>query len=178
MSIRRASSSRGFTLIEVLIALAIASVLVPAITRLVGNTRSGAVAVVANVHAMRIAQAMLDRFADDPKVATGRYSGKEEGYHWQVDVQSTPYTVRTIVSAPPKEAAPEQKGADTGAKADTNAPRMELGKVGEPASRKPAPKTDWTLVRITAVVQSPTRRSAVLETVRLRQGPGPNMAQR
>lgn len=163
MSMPRASSSCGFTLIEVLIALAIASILVPAITRLAGNTRHGAAAVVSNVHTMRISQALLDRFADDPKLTAGKYSGKEEGYSWEVQVQSAPYVARTIISSPPPKAEAAQEE-----KADFS--WMEV----QPVAAKPikqAPQTDWALVRVTAVVHSPNRRSAVLETLRLRQVP-------
>jgi general secretion pathway protein I len=77
---------RGFTLIEVLVALAVVAVSLSAIGSLIAVTVRGARSVGAHLALIETARGILTGLPDRNDLAPGSLSGEAAGYRWRVDV--------------------------------------------------------------------------------------------
>lgn len=80
------SSEAGFTLIEVLIALAVTASVLGAIGTTIATTVRGSRAIQDRLAASGIAESLLSGMSDRSAVRPGRTSGETSGYRWAIDV--------------------------------------------------------------------------------------------
>jgi len=81
---RRATA--GFTLIEVLVALAVVAVSLAAIGSLIAVTTRGARAVGLHLTLVETARAIITGLPDRDQLELGNFSGESAGHRWRVDV--------------------------------------------------------------------------------------------
>lgn len=133
---------RGFTLVEVLVALIVAIVMTTALVRFFAGVRSEAVRLREEVDAWAVARAVLDAVPSGAELAPGTTVGAAGTFSWRL------------------EASPM---AEVLAPAATTAEDL-----GEDDTASPPPVT----MRLRVVVTGPRGGSTLLETVRLAQAGG------
>ncbi len=79
-------ATRGFTLIEVLVALSVVAVALAAIGSLIAVTVRGARAVPARLSLIETARAVMTGLPDRDALTVGNFSGELAGHRWRVDV--------------------------------------------------------------------------------------------
>jgi general secretion pathway protein I len=79
-------ATRGFTLIEVLVALSVVAVTLAAIGSLIAVTVRGARAVPARLSLIETARAIMTGLPDRDALTVGSFSGELAGHRWRVDV--------------------------------------------------------------------------------------------
>jgi general secretion pathway protein I len=83
----RADQERGFTIIEVLIALAVVAISVVAIGSVMSTNARGVLSLESHVALMQTARAvMASAIPARAELAPGRSSGQIRDYRWQVDI--------------------------------------------------------------------------------------------
>ncbi len=95
----------GFTLIEVIVALAVVAVSLASIGALVGSSVRGARSLDQRVAAIETSRALLFRFTDRSKLATGSASGETAGFEWRLD--ASPFSIAFVGSEPNTPWQPE-----------------------------------------------------------------------
>ena len=83
---RQARGSEGFTLIEVLVALAVVAVSLSAIGSLVAVTIRGARSVSGHLALTETARAIMTGLPERGDLGPGSFSGEAAGHRWRVDV--------------------------------------------------------------------------------------------
>jgi len=78
--------SRGFTLIEVLVALSVVAISLAAIGSLIAVTTRGARAVGLHLTLVETARAIITGLPDRDQLEAGNFSGESAGHKWRVDV--------------------------------------------------------------------------------------------
>ena len=86
MNFRRTRGTEGFTLIEVLVALAVVAVTLSAIGSLVAVTVRGARAVGGRLALVETARAIMTGLPERGELGPGNFSGEAAGHRWRVDV--------------------------------------------------------------------------------------------
>ena len=76
----------GFTLIEVLIALAIVSVALASLSALIGTTTRGVLSIEGRLQRVDAAKAIIAALPNRSKLVPGTYSGKTGMNHWRIEV--------------------------------------------------------------------------------------------
>jgi general secretion pathway protein I len=142
----RFAASDGFTLIEVLIAIALLAVVLGAVGELAGTTMKGIRSVDQRLPLLETAQSLLASLPDRAALKPGSQSGGTGGLQWRIDV--VPIAVTLPVAAQP---------------AATTV-------IGAPQAPPPAPK--WQPYEITVRVQGSDGPPVTLDTVRLVPIPG------
>ena len=86
MNFKRTKGTEGFTLIEVLVALAVVAVTLSAIGSLVAVTVRGARAVGGRLALVETARSIMTGLPERTDLAPGNFSGEVAGHRWRVDV--------------------------------------------------------------------------------------------
>ena len=86
MTIRSGRRDAGFTLIEVLVALAIIAVALTAIGSLVATTVRGTRALDTHLTLVETARAIVTALPDRDALKPGTFSGETGGHRWRIDV--------------------------------------------------------------------------------------------
>ncbi|SRR6266567_3806444 len=105
MPLKSRQDIAGFTLIEVLIALAIVAMSLVSIGSVIGTTVRGAGALDRHVALVQTARAIESGLPDRSHLTPGKLSGDFSGYRWRVDV--SPFTASTIDSRLPNRWVPQ-----------------------------------------------------------------------
>jgi general secretion pathway protein I len=82
----RRHATRGFTLIEVLVALSVVAVALVAIGSLMAVTIRGARAIPSRMALLETARAVMTGLPDRDALTIGNFSGELAGHRWRVDV--------------------------------------------------------------------------------------------
>ena len=83
----RRQASGGFTLIEVVVALAVIATLLAAIGSLIAASVRGARALEQHFALVEIARAIETGLPNRDELKVGRLTGEVSGHHWQIDVR-------------------------------------------------------------------------------------------
>jgi len=86
MSCRTGRSEQGFTLIEVLVAIAVLAVVLGAIGAVVGTTVRGVRSVDRRLPLLETAQSLMASLPDRGALQPGTQTGAAGGYRWRIDV--------------------------------------------------------------------------------------------
>ncbi len=84
------STTAGFTLIEVLVALSIVAVSLSSIGALIATTVRGTRSIESHFTRLETAQAILTALPDREQLAPGNFSGEVGDYRWRINV--SPFT--------------------------------------------------------------------------------------
>jgi prepilin-type N-terminal cleavage/methylation domain-containing protein len=171
---RSSSGCRGFSLVEALVALAVAAVLTAAITRLVATTRVSAAGIGELTEMSALADTLMARVSSSPSLRAGRTDGRRGAFAWHIDIVPVPFTAlaRRISEKTPEDRAGTKEAAASGSKpaglggSDTRAP----------AAPPAAPPVAWIAYRVAVVIDAPSGRRYVVDT--LRTGPQPEAGER
>lgn len=106
---RKHSRSAGFTLIEVLVALAIAVIMVIALTRFVIGTRSNSAKVGEALEMTALSETLLGRVPAGQMWSPGRTDGRNGQYVWRIDV--TPIAMQAVARVRAKKEEEEKQDA-------------------------------------------------------------------
>lgn len=154
MLLRRAEAdtraTRGFVLIEVLVAVGVAAILMAALLRSFSATWGGINIVREEAESMLLARTLLADGASPAKLVPGTQNGTLGRYAWSLTAIAAP------VAAPPKPAPAAAKSA---AGKNQNVDASDDQKEANP----------WILYRVDLVITTPSGRSKSLETFRLGQ---------
>jgi general secretion pathway protein I len=91
---KRRRNAAGFTLIEVLVALAVIAVALAAIGSLIATTIRGARSLDTNLTLVETARAITTALPDRETFKPGNFSGEMGGHRWRVDV--LPFTFTNV----------------------------------------------------------------------------------
>lgn len=76
----------GFTLIEVLVALAIVGIALAALSRLIGTTTRGTRAIETHWRRLEVARKIMTALPGREQLAPGNYQGEDSGDSWRINV--------------------------------------------------------------------------------------------
>jgi general secretion pathway protein I len=141
----RPAANAGFTLIEVLVAIAVLAVALAAIGAVVGSTVKGIRSIERRLPLLETAQNMLASLPDRNALQLGSQFGSSGNLRWRIDV--VPLVVPALSVAPPNTAAAN--------------PATSNPATAEPEALK------WMPVTVTVRVQGTEGPPLQLDTVRL-----------
>jgi general secretion pathway protein I len=98
-------STRGFTLIEVLVALAVVAISLAAIGSLIAVTTRGARAIGLHLTLVETARMIVTGLPDRDQLVPGNFSGETAGHRWRVDVM--PFNADFVDSEQPTNWIPQ-----------------------------------------------------------------------
>jgi prepilin-type N-terminal cleavage/methylation domain-containing protein len=137
----------GFSLAEVLVALAVAAMMAAVLTRYVAGIRFNAAQVRERLELWTIAQSMLDGLSKT--ISPGTSEGQIGAYRWHREIASIASDAVARTEAP---------GAEGGLEDHLRLP-------GGP--RTAAPSTTWVLYRIKVQIEAPSGRQYEADTIRI-----------
>jgi Tfp pilus assembly protein PilE len=166
----RRDTARGFILLEVLVASAVAAVLLAAVMRIFASTWSGIGTMREDADAMLVARTVIEASAPRANLAPGAQQGSTGRYAWNVVIvgpiaQTSPAVATNFT--PPGVQNASSSGNST-SQANTGN-QTNTGNQGDPdnpngnANNGPP----WNLFRVIVAVRAPSGRRTLLETYRL-----------
>jgi prepilin-type N-terminal cleavage/methylation domain-containing protein len=187
---RGASTSSGFSLIEALIALAIAAFLAAVLTRFVTSTRANALHVRQEVVLDILSDSLLERLGSR-ELQPGRTDGRNGMLRWYIDVAPITFSAHALsvaeekpvnsaarINAPGSVPAVGPVGSlgasavgSSGTSTDS-APGWAVGLLplltnSNQETTGTTPRVVWNPYLVTAVINSPSGESYAVDTVRL-----------
>lgn len=148
--LRTHSGAAGFSLAEVLVALAIAAMMAAMLTRFVAGTRMGAAKVGERAEMVALGETLLARIASSQALQRGKTDGRAGVFAWRIDIMPASFEARALRVSEPAAAGLSGKAAPEG-------------------SRNPL-AWNWAAYRVAVVIQAPSGQTHAVDTVRL--GPG------
>ena len=186
--LRRREAQAGFSLIEALVALAIAAFLAAMLTRFMSGTRATAYLVREEVAMDVLSDGLLERVVARD-LQPGRTDGRTGSLRWHIDIAPIAFyaQARSIAEKKPRTAQtglPGQAGqtsplgqAAVPGQAGFGGPAGQLGqtpglsssdKEGQTAAQA-RPAARWNAYHVTAFINSPSGRSRSIDTLRIAQ---------
>jgi general secretion pathway protein I len=92
--------TRGFTLIEALIALSIVTMVLASIGALIATNARATRSIEAHLTRLETARAIMTALPDRADLARGELSGETDGHPWRVDVSPLPTRITATQNAP------------------------------------------------------------------------------
>lgn len=168
---RAHSRSAGFSLAEVLIALAIAAMMTAVLTRFVAGTRANAVRLGEALEMGAIAESLMARIGSKHGFRPGRTDGHAGRLAWRIDIRPVAFTAAV-------RKAHERNRSASGTDAVDGAESMVTAKALKQDTDRlqSAASANWVAYRVTVAVEAPSGRTHVVDTVRV--GPPPEAQQR
>lgn len=143
------AATRGFTLIEVLVALAVVAAGLAAIGSVIATTVRSTRSIEERLTTAAMAEQLMAGLVDRTQLRPGSTSGEMDGHRWRMDISELPSP-----PPPPRQQQPsQQQPSQQQAGADT-------------------PPTTWVALAIVIRVQTFRGASTRVETVRLVQAAG------
>jgi prepilin-type N-terminal cleavage/methylation domain-containing protein len=136
----------GFSLPEVLVALAVAGMMAAVLTRYVAGTRLNAAQVRERVELWTISQSMLDGLSTT--LSPGASSGQIGAYRWHREISPIASDAAAQTEAPSAQGVLEDRLRSLG---------------GQTA----APSTTWVLYRVKLQIEAPSGRQYAADTIRI-----------
>ena len=156
------NKTAGFSLVEALVALAIAAFLAAILTRFVSGTRFNAFKVREEVAMDILSDNLLERFVTR-ELQPGRTDGRSGALGWHIDITPIAFYARA-------RSVHEKKRATAGG-GQANAPGLPLmsnnSDKAPQAAAQSAPVVTWNPYHITAVINTPSGRSHAVDTIRI-----------
>jgi prepilin-type N-terminal cleavage/methylation domain-containing protein len=137
----------GFSLAEVLVALAVATMMAAVLTRYVAGIRFNAAQVRERVELWTISQSMLDGLSKT--LSPGTSSGQIGAYRWHREIAPITSDAEVRTEAPGAEGALEDHLRSLGGR------------------RTAAPSTSWVLYRVKVQIEAPSGRQYAADTIRI-----------
>jgi prepilin-type N-terminal cleavage/methylation domain-containing protein len=160
------SSSSGFTLAEVLVALAIASMLSVVLVRFTASTRMNAARVGEALQMATITEALLERAFSQTNLQPGRTDGRSGNFTWHREVTPTKFTATALRL---QEAGAFARGDKKESKSGLIGTERASMQLNTQNSRQTAePTRPWTAYRVVITVEAPSGRKHVADAVTLR----------
>ncbi len=142
------AATRGFTLIEVLVALAVVAAGLAAIGSVIATTVRSTRSIEERLTTAAMAEQLMAGLVDRTQLRPGSTSGEMDGHRWRMDISELPSPQQ-----PSQQQASQQQSSQQQAGADT-------------------PPTTWVALAIVIRVQTFRGASTRVETVRLVQAAG------
>jgi prepilin-type N-terminal cleavage/methylation domain-containing protein len=162
LTVERRDRNSGFSLVEVLAALAIAAALSAALMLTFSNTRRNAAHIRELIDMMTLGDNLLARISAE-KVQAAGINGQERGYVWGSKIEPAVYTVNIVQRS--ENIQPDQVTIADNAKKLEQFSQKETK--ADAVDNEPASK--WVGYRITILLQAPSGRKHVMETFRIGQ---------
>lgn len=156
---RRNAGSRGFVLLEALVAVAVAALLMGLLLRSFSLTWSSVRLVREDAEAMLVGRSLMAEHGARERLAAGRDSGNMGGYAWTLEIAQVP--------TPPAGGADAQTPQPAAAKVQAGG-SGSADQPGQAAQERAA--RNWTLYDLNLELVTPTGRRLTLETFRLGTG--------
>ena len=157
----RRTGSRGFVLLEALVAVAVAALLMGLLLQSFSQTWSSVRLVREDAEAMLVGRSLMTDRGAREKLAIGRDSGNMGGYAWTLHIVQLPTPPAQSPAAQTRQAGPDQ-APDGNVQAAQSGQTNQSGQAGQ----EPAPR-DWKLYDLKLELVTPTGRRLNLETFRL-----------
>ena len=155
------SATAGFSLVEVLVALAIAALLAAVLTRFVSGTRLNALKVREQVAIDNLSDSLLEQVGAR-ELEPGRTDGRIGALQWRLEISPVPVDARAI-SMSEKKSNPSdtRQSSVTPLSAISNDPNTQS------ATSQPKPLMTWKAYRLAVVISAPSGRSHAIETIKI-----------
>jgi type II secretory pathway pseudopilin PulG len=153
----------GFSLGEVLVALAVAAMMAAALTRFYASTRANAARVGEVLEMETLGETMLARTASLQNIKPGITEGRSGLFSWRILI--TPVNFQAVARQinPPKKTEPEQ-GQNSGLKLSS----FGSGVAQEDQQKSTdIPQVEWIPYRVAIVIAAPSGRKHATDTIRL-----------
>ena len=144
---QRPRRSAGFSLVEVLVALAVAAMMTGILVKFVAGTRSNSARVGEALDMATMAETLLARTLSNHALQPGRTTGRTGPFRWRIEVQPTPFTAVA-------------RKMHTPAGAGTTKPEPDK-------SSRESIATPWVAYRIAVAIEAPSGRKHVADTVKI-----------
>jgi prepilin-type N-terminal cleavage/methylation domain-containing protein len=162
LTAERRDKNSGFSLVEVLAALAIAAALSAALVHTFSNTRYNAGRIRELIDMMTLGDNLLAQINAE-KIQAARIDGHDGRFIWSLDVNPASYAATVIQYS--ENVQPDQTTKPSTSKEveQQGQSGTEIGKSNNEAAQK------WSVYRIRIGVQAPSGRRHVVETFRIGQ---------
>lgn len=161
------TNTRGFILLEVLVAASVATVLLAAVMRIFASTWSGIGAMREDADAMLVARTVIEASTPRSGLVAGTQQGTTGRYAWEVAVIGPVVQTNPVVAA----SLTPQSSPDAGASGNgnPNGNGNTNGNQNDPdnPAANAANAIPWNLFRVVVAVRAPNGRRTFLETYRL-----------
>ncbi len=154
----RPRATRGFVLLEVLVAVGVAAIVMAALLRSFTSTWAGINTVREEAESMLLARALLSDGASTAKIVAGTQNGTIGRYAWAL----TAVPVPIAAPPPPQQQQQPQQAQQQQPQSSSRPPQPQEGD----GQDQPQPKP-FGLYRVDLVITTPSGRSRSLETFRI-----------
>ena len=162
---RKHSRSAGFSLAEVLVALAIASVMAMVLTRFMIGTRLNAGKVGEAMEMTTLSENLLARVPLGQNWTPGRTDGRSGNYTWRIDV--TPVAARSVIRIKAKKDVKKDAGKTDKNKMLSSFQLEPSNLAQQKAPSAPQQVDKRAIYRVAIVVFSPSGRKYATDTIRI-----------
>jgi prepilin-type N-terminal cleavage/methylation domain-containing protein len=151
------SAAAGFSLVEVLVALAIAALLAAVLTRFVSGTRMNALRVREQVAIDILSDSLLEQVGAR-ELKPGRAEGRIGVLRWRLEISPVPVYARAISISQKKSDIRQSNASLSSTSSEANK---------QPATSPPKPLIAWKVYRLAGAISAPSGRSHAIETIKI-----------
>jgi type II secretory pathway pseudopilin PulG len=168
------SRSAGFSLGEVLVALAIAAMMTAMLTRFYAGTRANAAKVGEILEVTTLGETLLTRVASSQNLKAGRTDGRTGVFAWRIDVTPVAFAAvarRVNEKRKPATAEDDKDGKNKSGMLSTMSLSTMSASTSFGAASAPAPaatpKVEWVSYRVAVSIVAPSGRRHAVDTIRI-----------
>jgi prepilin-type N-terminal cleavage/methylation domain-containing protein len=155
------SATAGFSLVEALVALAIAALLAAVLTRFVSGTRINALKIREQLAIDTLSDNLLEQVGAR-ELEPGRTDGRIGVLQWRLQISPVPVYARAISIS-------EKKSNPSDIRQSSATPLSTISNEAntQPATPQPKSLTTWKVYRLAGVISAPSGRSHAIETIKI-----------